>query len=184
LDYYEILGVRPDASETEIKGAYRRLARQYHPDSGDPGDVERFRLVQEAYETLSDSSRRHSYDSRRQAPVSWTGGFEEPIPPFREEIRRPRRRASIHLDLVLTDEEARRGGEAILEVPGDVDCERCAGHGFDFFGWCSACRGDGFTRVYERIRFHIPGGVEGGEVVTARRIDGSTVRALLRVSRS
>lgn len=182
MDYYEILGVLPDASEIEIKAAYRRLARRYHPDSGDPGDVERFRLVQEAYETLSDSSRRDIYDSRLTVPVSWTGGFEEPIPPFREEFLRPRpSTAPIHLDLVLSEEEARRGVAVVLEVPGDFECQRCGGQGFDFFGWCSNCRGDGFERIYERVRFHVPRGVEGGEVITARRRDGSAVRAQIRM---
>jgi curved DNA-binding protein len=91
--YYELLGVSAGASDSEIKAAYRRLALQFHPDSGRPGDVERFREIQEAYETLSDPERRRTYDSARshRIPVSWTGGFEEPLAPFREVFARPRR---------------------------------------------------------------------------------------------
>src|SRR5512146_235285 len=63
-DYYEVLGVKRNASEGEIKKAYRRLARKFHPDvnPGDKRAVERFKEVQEAYEVLSDADKRKTYD--------------------------------------------------------------------------------------------------------------------------
>jgi len=64
-DYYETLGVRRDASQEEIRKAYRRLARKYHPDlnPGDKAAEERFKAVQEAYDVLSDAKKRKMYDT-------------------------------------------------------------------------------------------------------------------------
>lgn len=65
-DYYETLGVEPGAGEAEIKGAYRRLARKYHPDvSKEPGAEEKFKAVNEAYEALRDPQKRAAYDQLR-----------------------------------------------------------------------------------------------------------------------
>src|SRR2546421_12378066 len=62
-DYYKTLGVAGRASEKEIKSAYRRLARQYHPDvNKDPKATDRFKLINEAYEVLSDPKKRSKYD--------------------------------------------------------------------------------------------------------------------------
>lgn len=62
-DYYDILGVKPEASEAEIKTAYRRLARKFHPDvSKEVGAEERFKTINEAYEALKDADRRAAYD--------------------------------------------------------------------------------------------------------------------------
>src|SRR6516165_1731923 len=75
-DYYETLGVKRDASEDEIKKAYRKLARQYHPDRN-PGDKQaetRFKEVQEAYDVLSDKSKRGEYDRFGAAGVGAGGG--------------------------------------------------------------------------------------------------------------
>ena len=88
-DYYDILGVKPDASEAEIKSAYRRLARQYHPDKNkEPGAEERFKAINEANEALRDPEKRRTYDQLRaggyrggeqfRPPPGWGqgGGFE------------------------------------------------------------------------------------------------------------
>ena len=73
-DYYELLGIARDASHAEIKGAFRRLARELHPDvSGEPDAERRFRAVAEAYEVLSDPERRRAYDRFGHAGVR--GGF-------------------------------------------------------------------------------------------------------------
>ena len=65
-DYYETLGVEPGAGDAEIKGAYRRLARKYHPDvSKEAGAEEKFKGVNEAYEALRDPQKRAAYDQLR-----------------------------------------------------------------------------------------------------------------------
>jgi DnaJ homolog subfamily A member 2 len=71
-DYYSILGVEKNASGDDIKNAYRKLAREHHPDKG--GDKERFQEIQKAYETLSDPQRRQEYDSPSPFGRSGSGG--------------------------------------------------------------------------------------------------------------
>src|SRR5512145_1771497 len=63
-DYYELLGVKRDASEKDIKSAFRKLAKKYHPDAnqGDPNTEAKFKEINEAYEVLSDSEKRARYD--------------------------------------------------------------------------------------------------------------------------
>ncbi len=80
-DYYQILGVDPDADVKDIKKAYRRLARKYHPDVSSAGDAEaRFKEVSEAYEVLGDETRRQEYDHIRQ--YGQAGGEFTPPPGF------------------------------------------------------------------------------------------------------
>ena len=75
-DFYDVLGVSRDSSATDIKKAYRKLARQYHPDvSEEEGAEEKFKEVNEAYEVLSDQSKRSAYDNFGHAGVSGAGGF-------------------------------------------------------------------------------------------------------------
>src|SRR5215472_2837473 len=76
-DYYEVLGVKRDASEEEIKKAHRKLARQYHPDRN-PGDKQaetRFKEIQDAYDVLSDKAKRSQYDQFGFAGPGPGGGF-------------------------------------------------------------------------------------------------------------
>lgn len=74
-DYYDVLGVKKDASEAEIKRAYRKLAAKYHPDvNHEPGAEEKFKQINEAYETLSDQNRRAQYDQFGSAGPQGAGG--------------------------------------------------------------------------------------------------------------
>ena len=76
-DYYEVLGVSKDASESEIKSAFRKLAKKYHPDlnKDDPTAADKFKEAQEAYEVLSDEQKRKQYDQFGHAGVNNNGGF-------------------------------------------------------------------------------------------------------------
>ncbi|WP_313953370.1 DnaJ domain-containing protein [Accumulibacter sp.] len=79
-DYYAVLGVASDASLEEVKRAYRKKALQLHPDRNMAADAaDRFRDVQEAYETLSDTTRRHDYDENRRRNL-----LEKPLETARE----------------------------------------------------------------------------------------------------
>ncbi len=78
-DYYEILGIKKDATEAEIKSAYRKLARKYHPDvNKEKGAEEKFKDINEAYEVLGDNQKRQRYDSLGSA---WQGGADFTPPP-------------------------------------------------------------------------------------------------------
>lgn len=85
-DYYETLGVKPDASAAEIKSAYRRLARRYHPDvSKEPGAEEKFKAISEAYEALRDPAKRAAYDQLRARGFRAGEEFQPP-PDFGQEF--------------------------------------------------------------------------------------------------
>jgi DnaJ-class molecular chaperone len=187
MDYYGLLGLTRDATDAEVKTAYRRLAKQFHPDSGEPSDVARFHEIQLAYEMLTDVDRRRAYDHAgavaKGSPVSWTGGFENPLASFREVFARHPAAMCLDVDsdVVVSCDEARRGAEAVLDVPYDELCKNCRGGGLDFFGWCVDCRGEGYVRVHERICFRVPPGTQHGDVVTVRLNGGRTIRGNVRI---
>ncbi|WP_379143071.1 DnaJ domain-containing protein [Paenibacillus sp. sgz500992] len=75
-DYYEVLGIAPNASSAEVKQAYRKLAKKYHPDTngGDPQAAERFKQVHEAYKVLGNEESRTAYQSQSQSRTTRASG--------------------------------------------------------------------------------------------------------------
>lgn len=122
VNYYDILGVSSDASAVEIKRAYRRLARRHHPDfnPGDAASEERFKLLGEAYEVLSNPSARRAFDARRamwdnpppggQGARAW---WDDVVDAYR---RRPRQGRDVAYDVVIELADVLFGYETTLNV--------------------------------------------------------------------
>jgi molecular chaperone DnaJ len=166
-DYYEILGIERSASPEEVKKAYRGLARRYHPDVSDEPDAEsRFKEINEAYQVLSDSEKRATYD--RFGHVAPNGGFDfgfrDPFDIFEEMFgglggfgasrrRGPRRGADLRYDLSLIFEEAVFGCEKEIEVTRSEVCPHCGGQRSEPGTTpvrCSECNGTGQVRRVQR----------------------------------
>src|SRR5262245_12462742 len=163
-DYYEILGVKRDASDREIASAYRKLAVKYHPDSN-PGDaeaVEKFKEAAEAYEILSDGEKRARYDQFGHAGTDqFTHQFHDVEDifeafgdifsemfgmPRRGGGRRVRRGADVRVDVTLDLEEAARGVTKSVEFPRSKPCGTCKGSGSkpgSQRAICKRCNGHG-----------------------------------------
>lgn len=171
-DYYEVLGLSRNASEDEIKKAYRRLARQYHPDVN-PGNTEaeaRFKEISEAYEVLKDPQTRARYDQFGHAGVQnggyggngfgGFGGFEDIFDMFfgggfggQGTRRGPQKGADLRLDLEITLEEAAFGAEKEIELPKLQTCSECDGTGSapgTFPSSCKVCKGSGQVRTTQK----------------------------------
>jgi len=170
--YYEILGVERDATEADIKRAFRRLAQQYHPDvSSEDGAAEKFKEVNEAYQVLSDPKRRQIYDMVGRAGLGDMGGaganpFAEGFPGFGDLFdaffagmggaaagtRRGSRRPAgtdLRYDVRISFEEAVKGVEKEIEFDMLDRCPTCAGSGAAPGSTpvtCSACGGRGEIR--------------------------------------
>lgn len=166
-DYYEVLGISPGATQAEIKKAFRRLARQYHPDvNKDPRAVEQFKEINEAYEVLGDEQKRSSYDRFGHAAVNapGVGGFsgfddfgisdifEEFFGGFGGRSRRrtaPQRGRDLQYRLTVDFEEAVFGSEREIEIERTETCPTCRGTRAEPGTKptrCSVCRGSGEVR--------------------------------------
>jgi molecular chaperone DnaJ len=157
-DYYEILGVRRDANEEEIRKNYRRLAVKFHPDKnpGDHAAEEKFKELSEAYEVLSDPQKRAAYDqyghaafdprARAGGGFGGGGGFHDPFDIFREvfggagggifesifggrDPSGPQRGDDLRYDLEITLAEAATGCDKEIAVKKLDRCETCGGAG-------------------------------------------------------
>ncbi|OGO65019.1 MAG: molecular chaperone DnaJ [Chloroflexi bacterium RBG_19FT_COMBO_50_10] len=168
-DYYEVLGVPRNASAEDVKSAFRKLARQYHPDvSQEPNAEERFKEINEAYAVLSEPDKRAAYDRFGHAGVQNAGGvpdftvdfadlFEEFFGGFggfgRTSSRRarnaPRRGGDLQYNADLTFEESIFGVEKEIEITRDEVCETCSGRGAEPGTSpvrCGTCNGSGEVR--------------------------------------
>ncbi len=172
-DYYEVLGVGRDAGEDGLKKAYRKLAMKYHPDRnpGDAAALESFKECKEAYEILSDASRRRMYDAHGHAAFEhgMGGGGPGGGAPFGDmgdifgDIfgnifgggagRGPRRGADIGYVMELDLEEAVAGLERRIEIPTLAACEPCKGSGSadGKLETCATCHGRGQVRLQRGI---------------------------------
>src|SRR6266550_3151468 len=161
-DYYEVLGVSRTATAEELKRAYRKLALQFHPDRNpnDPQAEARFKEVNEAYEVLSDQSKRQRYDSFGHAgtqgmPGFDFGGINDIFDMFFGAAAAgrarggPRRGTDLRLDLRLSFEEAVFGVGRELTIPRAEPCQACHGSGAEAGTspqTCPQCRGAGQVR--------------------------------------
>src|SRR6185436_2219933 len=163
-DYYAVLGVARTASVEEIRSAYRKLARQYHPDVNAQGDAaERFRQVTEAYEVLSDAERRQRYDMFGSAQGGLGDfGIGDLFETFfgsefrRREPRGPMRGADLRMEIEIELLDAVKGGERTIRVPRLETCERCEGSGAEpgsKISTCGTCNGRGEVRQVQQSVF-------------------------------
>jgi len=178
-DYYEILGISRDADKEELKRAYRRLARKYHPDvNSEAGAEERFKEINRAYEVLSEPEMRARYDRFGEAGVSSGAGagfpdmgdvggfadiFESFFSGFAGGMNQTARRRSgsvrgddLRLDLKLEFRSAVFGGEQEIRIPHLESCSTCNGIGAKpgtGSRTCNSCSGTGQVRRATRTPF-------------------------------
>jgi len=185
-NYYKVLGINRKAGPEKIKGAYRQAAKRYHPDVS-PRSEEKFREVQEAYETLSDPEKKALYDRenfRKRSPVagpqsyhsyplrSYPSGLFNEIDQFFEDFwtdqwsdfleERDQIDTNLSVEITLTPSEAREGCKVPLEIPFRERCRRCGGSGFVGELICGVCRGRGEEPLEKKINVTFPPGMRSG----------------------
>jgi len=150
-DYYDILGVQRNASEQDLKSAFRKLAKEHHPDRnpGDKDAEQKFKELNEAYEILKDPQKRSAYDQYGHAAFERGngagfsngfpgGGFSDIFEDIFGEMmgggrgRRGsgrERGADLRYNMEITLEEAYAGKNAEISVPTAITCEACSGSG-------------------------------------------------------
>ncbi|MFC1978471.1 DnaJ C-terminal domain-containing protein [Chloroflexota bacterium] len=188
-DYYKVLGIGKDASDKQIKQAYRKLARKHHPDvnSGDKASEEKFKKVNEAYEVLSDPEKRKKYDRygeqwqyadqfeqqrgqqkyTRQGPTFDFGGgaggfgsiFDDLFVGRKGGFRTSRRGQDMQHPIEVSLKEAYSGASKVIQLQMEEPCPSCKGKG------CYACNGLGIVRQAHRFEVKVPAGVKNGSKV-------------------
>lgn len=203
-DYYTILGIPRTADKARIKKAYRRVAKQVHPDKcGSEEGRRQFQEAQQAYETLTDDAVRRKYDrqlrdkeknrteegvpvrvnrsSTRRGPAS--GGFRRRSPvedvPKRGFHSGSRRSApaGLRAELHLSFEEARDGTEVPFSLPRQRPCPFCSRSFFSELFFCPACDGSGYIETSRRVTLRVPPGVRHGETFQVRLPDDAPFSA-------
>ncbi|BCB04882.1 molecular chaperone DnaJ [Bacillus sp. KH172YL63] len=174
-DYYEVLGVSKGASKDEMKKAYRKLSKKYHPDINKEADAdEKFKEISEAYEVLSDDQKRAQYDRFGHTDPNQGfgggdfggggfGGFEDIFNTFfgggggrRRDPNAPRQGADLQYTMSLNFEEAVFGKDTEIEIPREEECDTCDGSGAKpgtKVNTCSHCNGSGQLNVEQNTPF-------------------------------
>ncbi|HXW98145.1 MAG TPA: molecular chaperone DnaJ [Methanomicrobiales archaeon] len=176
-DYYEVLGVPRNASEEDLKKAFRQMARKYHPDlnPGNKEAEEQFKEVNEAFQVLSDPKKKAQYDQFGHAAFrpedfagARSGSFEDLFRDFGfgdifnvfgggggQRPRGPQPGADLRTDLEISFEEAFQGVKKTIEVPHSVECPACHGTGAKpgTLKTCPKCSGSGQVRSVRRSPF-------------------------------
>src|SRR5688572_25103630 len=156
-DYYDVLGVSPDAGADEIKRAYRQLARRYHPDISGEDRGGAFIELARAYDVLRDPLRRRRYDRglvqpgrpRGESGAEWFSdeiaidfpSVSSVLDRMRDAFFSAELPVTLSAQLVLTAREAWEGTSIPLDVPLRHTCPRCGGRGEIWTEWCVACGG-------------------------------------------
>ena len=173
-NYYKILGVDKNASQDEIKRAFRQLARKYHPDvnPGNKEAEEKFKKINEAFQVLGNAEKREQYDRFGTSgfkPQDFSGfrwpsfdelfkdfGFGDIFDIFSDTKRaRVRQGADLRYDIEISLEDSFRGLKTKIEVPHFVICPACKGTGakHGFLKECPECKGTGEIRRVQRSAF-------------------------------
>ncbi|RXI99391.1 molecular chaperone DnaJ [Anaerobacillus alkaliphilus] len=169
-DYYEVLGVDKNADADEIKKAYRKLARKYHPDVNKEADAEaKFKEMKEAYDTLADPQKKAHYDQFGHTDPNQGfggggdfGGFGDIFDMFfgggssRRNPNAPRQGADLQYTMTLEFKEAVFGKETDIEIPREETCDTCFGSGAKPGTkpeTCSHCSGTGQLSVEQNTPF-------------------------------
>ncbi len=198
-DYYETLGVSKGASGEEIKKAYRRLAREYHPDvNKEPGAEERFKQINEANKVLSDSKMKAAYDQYGHAAFEQAGpsgfgdargfggfsgfsAFEDMDSAFEmffgggKRSNRPRQGNHLRYELTIEFEEAAFGLETTITIPRTETCSHCRGNKAEPgtpIKTCTSCNGTGEVRYTQETPF---GSMVSTRACSSCRGEGKTV---------
>ncbi len=174
-NYYEILGVNKDASEEEIKAAYKKLVKMYHPDlhPNDPLAAEKFKEINEANEVLSDKQKRAAYDYEQEHPgmggmgggmggFGGFGGFGDIFDSIFQgfgggaSVQRDTRGEDIELQVTLSFMDAAKGCRRDITYPRNEPCKACGGTGAKngtAFKTCQKCGGKGQVRFTQETMF-------------------------------
>lgn len=182
-DYYVVLGISKEANLNQIKRAYRRIAKQLHPDRTHSMSINEFQEVKDAYETLIDENKRRRYDATLREPRPISKGpkvqkiiqkrrsifdemhrlrsftdefFEGFLPGFYARTRGRIPDKNLYYEIILSPEEARHGGLFPIKVPIIKPCPRCGDTEIWDQFFCPDCSGNGYIQTYREFSLSIP----------------------------
>jgi molecular chaperone DnaJ len=190
-DYYVILGIARSASTENIKQAYRRLAKRFHPDKSQSEEaIKRFLEARTAYETLSDSAKRRDYDASLETQVRTRDTRPHDGPVAKAAVPRGGRGSRAdsmvedffpgifardaervlqedpRIEILLSPQEAVRGGTFPVTLQLAAPCGHCGGRGTRAFWECPTCGGRGRVTIRQAFNLSLPPGIRDGTTAT------------------